>query len=44
MKLIKLFFSGDFCSKPSISLITPSDELKSVLSSCNCRIVNFEVP
>lgn len=44
MKLIKLFFAGDFCSKPSTSLITPSDELKSVLSSCNCRIVNFEVP
>ena len=41
---IRLFFAGDFCSKPSTSLITPSDELKSVLSSCDCRIVNFEVP
>ncbi|MBR0176944.1 MAG: CapA family protein [Bacteroidales bacterium] len=41
---IRLFFAGDFCSKPSTSFITPSDELKSVLSSCDCRIVNFEVP
>ena len=44
MSNVRLFFAGDFCSKPSTSLITPSDELKSVLSSCNCRIVNFEVP
>ena len=44
MSKVRLFFAGDFCSKPSTSLITPSDELKSVLSSCNCRIVNFEVP
>ena len=41
---IRLFFAGDFCSKPSTSLITPSDELKDLLSSCDCRIVNFEVP
>lgn len=41
---MRLFFAGDFCSKPSTSFITPSDELKSVLSSCDCRIVNFEVP
>lgn len=41
---IQLFFAGDFCSKPTTSFITPSDELKSLLSSCDCRIVNFEVP
>ena len=41
---IRLFFAGDFCSKPSTSLITPSHELKDLLSSCECRIVNFEVP
>lgn len=41
---IRLFFAGDFCSKPTTSLITPSDELKDLLSSCECRIVNFEVP
>ena len=41
---MRLFFAGDFCSKPSTSFITPSDELKSILSSCDCRIVNFEVP
>ena len=41
---IRLFFAGDFCSKPSTSLITPSDELIQLLSSCDCRVVNFEVP
>ena len=41
---IRLLFAGDFCSKPSTSFITPSDELKELLSSCDCRIVNFEVP
>lgn len=43
-KIIRLFFAGDFCSKPSTSFITPSDELKQLLSSCDCRVVNFEVP
>lgn len=41
---MRLFFAGDFCSKPTTSFITPSDELKSLLASCDCRIVNFEVP
>ena len=41
---IRLFFAGDFCSKPSTSFITPSDELKRLLDSCDCRVVNFEVP
>lgn len=41
---VRLFFAGDFCSKPSTSFITPSDELKQLLSSCDCRIINFEVP
>lgn len=41
---IKLFFAGDFCSKPSTSLITVSDELKQLMSKCNLRVVNFEVP
>lgn len=41
---IRLFFAGDFCSKPTTSFITPSDELKHLLSTCDCRVVNFEVP
>ena len=41
---IKIFFAGDFCSKPSTSFIAPSEELKKLLSSCDCRIINFEVP
>ncbi len=41
---IKLFFAGDFCSKPSTALITVSDELKQLMSECDLRIVNFEVP
>ena len=44
MSKVRLLFAGDFCSKPSTSLITPSDELKSLLASCDCRVVNFEVP
>lgn len=42
--LIRLFFAGDFCSKPSTSLITVSDELKKLISGCDLKVVNFEVP
>ena len=41
---IRLLFAGDFCCKPTTTLISPSEEIKSLLSSCDCRIVNFEVP
>ncbi len=41
---VRIFFAGDFCSKPSTSLITPSNELRNLLDSCDCRVVNFEVP
>lgn len=41
---MKLFFAGDFCSKPSTSMIACSDELKSLIQSCDLGIVNFEVP
>lgn len=41
---VQLLFAGDFCSKPSTSFITPSDELRNILLSCDCRVVNFEVP
>jgi poly-gamma-glutamate synthesis protein (capsule biosynthesis protein) len=44
MNTIKLFFAGDFCSKPSTSRITVSDELKSLIQSCDLKVVNFEVP
>lgn len=44
MKSIKLFFAGDFCSKPSTSLITVSDDLRRLVQSCDLRVVNFEVP
>lgn len=43
-KSIKLFFAGDFCSKPSASLITVSEELKDLIKSCDLKVVNFEVP
>lgn len=39
-----LFFAGDFCSKPSTSRITVSDELRSLIQSCDLKVVNFEVP
>ena len=41
---IRLLFAGDFCCKPTTTLISPSEEIKRLLSSCDCRIVNFEVP
>ena len=41
---VKLFFTGDFCSKPSTSLITVSDDLKHLIQSCDLKVVNFEVP
>lgn len=44
MKAIHIFFAGDFCSKPSTSRITVSDELKSLIHSCDLNVVNFEVP
>ena len=44
MSNIKLFFAGDFCSKPSTSLIHMSEELKSLICSCDLKVVNFEVP
>jgi poly-gamma-glutamate synthesis protein (capsule biosynthesis protein) len=43
-KQIRFFFAGDFCSKPSTSKITVSDELKSLIQSCDLKVVNFEVP
>ena len=43
MGIVKLFFAGDFCSKPSTSHITVSDELKTLIQSCDLKVVNFEV-
>ena len=43
-KNINIFFAGDFCSKPSTSKITVSDELKDLIQSCDLKVVNFEVP
>lgn len=44
MENIRIFFAGDFCSKPSTSLINVSDELQEVLHACDLRVVNFEIP
>lgn len=44
MSNVKLFFAGDFCSKPSTSKITVSNELKDLIQSCDLKVVNFEVP
>ena len=43
-KSIRLFFAGDFCSKPSTARIEVSDDLKDRIQSCDIRVVNFEVP
>lgn len=44
MNRIRLFFAGDFCSKPSTSRIDVTDELREVIQSCDISVVNFEVP
>ena len=41
---VRLFFAGDFCSTPSTSKISVSEELKDLIRSCDLRTVNFEVP
>lgn len=41
---IRIFFAGDFCSRPPAFEITVSDELKQMIQSCDLRVVNFEVP
>lgn len=41
---LKIFFAGDFCYKPSPSLITVSDELQNLIQSCDLKVVNFEAP
>lgn len=41
---IHIFFAGDFCSTPSTTLISVSDELKKIISSCDVKVVNFEAP
>lgn len=40
----RVFFAGDFCSKPSTSAIEVSEELKSLIQSCDLKVLNFEVP
>lgn len=44
MKAIRIFLAGDFCSKPSTSIITVSEELKNLIQTCDLKVVNFEVP
>ena len=44
MNIVRVFFAGDFCSKPSTSKINVSDELKKLIQSCDLKVVNFEVP
>ena len=39
-----LFFCGDFCSTPSTSFISVSEELKDILKSCDLKVCNFEGP
>lgn len=41
---IKLFFAGDFCSKPSSSFINVETELRALIQSCDFSVINFEVP
>lgn len=44
MKNVTLFFAGDFCSTPSTTLLSVSEELKKLIQSSDLRVVNFEVP
>lgn len=44
MNSVRIFFAGDFCSKPSTSLISVSEELRELIQSCDLGVINFEVP
>ena len=44
MSRVKIFFAGDFCSKPSTSFISVSEELQGLITSCDIGVVNFEAP
>lgn len=44
MNKIKIFFAGDFCSKPSTSGISIQEELKALICESDISVVNFEVP
>lgn len=44
MSEVCLFFAGDFCAKPSTSLLSVSDELKGLIQTCDLSVINFEVP
>lgn len=41
---VKIFFAGDFCSKPSTHNISVDDSLKNIISDSDISVVNFEVP
>lgn len=43
-KIVRLFFAGDFCSTPSTTMITVSEELRNLVQSCDVREINFEAP
>lgn len=42
--ITRLFFAGDFCSTPSVDQLYVAAELKKIISSCDLKILNFEVP
>ena len=42
--IISIFVCGDFCSTPSTKPIEVSEELKSIINSCDFKVCNFEVP
>lgn len=44
MNVVNLFFAGDFCSTPSAKPIVVSEDLRTLISSCDFKICNFEVP
>lgn len=41
---IRIFFAGDFCSKPSTQHLNISDELRAQMHTCHLRVCNFEFP
>ena len=43
-EVVRFWFSGDFCSTPSASFITVSQELRELLQSCDFRLCNLESP
>lgn len=41
---VRIFFAGDFCSKPSTAHLVVDEQLRESIRACDIRVCNFEFP